>query len=192
MDLRRKMVLGAATLGALLLLGLAGATVVGAQRQWAPVANPSSAPGQSSMPLGAGMGGHMLALDRIGALLGMTPDQIIAERKTGKSMVDIAREKGVSEQQLTEVAVQGMRDLHNRYVGNGSLTQGQADSMNGYMEEIIKAELNRQDPAGVDSYGICGGNSSGGMMNGATGNMMNGNGGGMMGGNGAGMMGGTL
>lgn len=59
-------------------------------------------------------------------------------RQAGKSIVEIAAEKGISEQQVLDVLVQQASKQLDDAVASGKLTQEQADAMKGKMTERIK------------------------------------------------------
>ncbi|MGQ9683012.1 MAG: hypothetical protein ACUVX9_10775 [Anaerolineae bacterium] len=65
--------------------------------------------------------------DVVTELLGMTPEEIRAERQKGKTLAQIAEEKGVSEQEIIDAVVAEMKATLDQAVKNGKLTQAQAD-----------------------------------------------------------------
>lgn len=86
-------------------------------------------------------GGNLL--DTLAKLLGMTPSDIQTERIQGKSMVQIAEEKGVTEEKLMEEALAARKAQIDQLVKDGKITQAQADYMLTQMETRMKANLER-------------------------------------------------
>ncbi|MDO8687188.1 MAG: hypothetical protein Q7K41_01220 [Dehalococcoidales bacterium] len=128
--------------------------------------------------------------EAIASLLGMTPQDIEIQQEQGKSLVEIAAAKGVSEDKLVSVIFDQMKQYMQQQVTTGTWTQAQMDShltlAEQHVRQLVNAKGNDADSGG------CGGN--GGMMGGNSG-MMSGNSG-MMGGNSGirsngGMMGGN-
>ena len=89
------MVIGTAALVAVL-----GLSAVGTAVAQGPAPAPTSAPGT---PWGQAWGrvcqGAGIVSQAVSQLLGMTPEQVYAERTAGKTLAQIATEKGVTDQQ---------------------------------------------------------------------------------------------
>ncbi len=91
------------------------------------------------MGLGMDRGIEQEALD----LLRMTREQVIAERQAGKSLVQIAQAKGVTEQQLVNTILAAKRADLDALVSQGKLTQAQADAMYQNMQQTVPQAVNR-------------------------------------------------
>jgi hypothetical protein len=74
-------------------------------------------------------------------LLGMTPGQLLDARMAGKTVLDIAKEKGVTEQQLADALVAGRKEALDQAVKDGKLTQEQADWMLNRMKALVPFDL---------------------------------------------------
>jgi hypothetical protein len=120
-----------------------------------------------------GEGGYGMMGDELEELLGIDHADIHAAHVAGKSLVEIADEKGVSEDQLTQALLDGRNAALAQAVTDGKLTQAAADQMLKFMEANIKTM--------VEAKGMQGMMGAGGMMGGTLGVP-----GGMMGGTGSG------
>lgn len=143
---------GAGILVLVLAAALAGTAL--AQGVTPPAAQaicPWGAP-SGDLPWGGGMRGGVAgrgmpdwagADEAVQGLLGMTAEQLQAERLAGKSLVDIAAAKGVSEDAL----IQAILDAHKadlaQLTAAGKLTQAQADAMAARMQEQVKLMVER-------------------------------------------------
>ncbi len=67
--------------------------------------------------------------DKVAGLLGMEPGDLANERAAGKSLTDIAQERGVSQDALVGTIVETRGDALQQAVTDGRLTQAQADAM---------------------------------------------------------------
>jgi hypothetical protein len=76
-------------------------------------------------------------------LLGMTAEQIQAERLAGKSLVEIAKAKGVKEDALIQAILDSHKASLAKLVADGKLTQAQADAMATRMQEQVKLMVER-------------------------------------------------
>ena len=132
--------------------------------------------------------------DEVLRLLGMTCEQLITERQAGKSLLQIAQTKGVTEKQLVDTILAAKRADLDKLVAAKTLTQAQADQMYQNMQQTVPQAVTNSGFGGMMGNGN--GNATPGdcpMMDGdetpANGQQQNGRGG-MMGGRG-GMMGGS-
>jgi len=98
--------------------------------------------GGSSM-MGRGMPDWAGMDDAAEKLLGMTAEQIQAERLAGKSLVEIAKAKGVSEDALIKAILDEHKASLAKLVADGKLTQAQADLMTTRMQEQVKLMVER-------------------------------------------------
>jgi len=79
----------------------------------------------------------------ISELLGMTRDEIHALRLEGKSLVEIAAAKNVTEEQLVAAIMEAKTEALQTRVADGKLTQEQADLMLQNMEQNTIEAMNR-------------------------------------------------
>lgn len=93
---------------------------------------------------GAGMMGAEMGLeDEVLGLLNMTREQVIAERQAGKSLLQIAQSKNVTEQTLVTTILDAKRADLDALVASGRLTQAQADQMYQNMQQTVPQAVNR-------------------------------------------------
>ncbi|MDO8688656.1 MAG: hypothetical protein Q7R39_01345 [Dehalococcoidia bacterium] len=113
-------------------------------------APPSPAPGPN---YGFGfMGGVML--QRVASLLGITTDDIAAQLRQGKTLVQIGQTRNVSEQVLADTFVQPMKDELSLQTKYGYLTQEQAGARLQAQQDRVKDMVNATPGAqGTDGYG---------------------------------------
>ncbi|HXF86395.1 MAG TPA: hypothetical protein VNK49_13500 [Anaerolineales bacterium] len=111
-------------LAALLVIGVVGATSVYAQE---PV---------NTLQHGRGPGWHGSGLsdaelEAVAKVLGMTTDEVLSALQSGKTLLDLANEKGVAiedvQAALQAVRVAEMRDAIAQAVEDGTMTQEKAD-----------------------------------------------------------------
>ena len=119
-------------LGSAVVVGLVGLLVASAAFAQGSTptatATPQAGAPQGKLGLqGRGAPGPNGGMDEIAKLLNMTSDQIWAERVLGKTISDLAKEKGVSDQQLVDALVASQKTLIDQAVTDGRLTQAQAD-----------------------------------------------------------------
>jgi uncharacterized protein YidB (DUF937 family) len=79
-------------------------------------------------------------------LLGMTPEEIQAERLEGKSLVQIAADQGISEDELVNTILAVKKEALDQLVSEGTITQEQADLRLTQMEERITWPLTELKP----------------------------------------------
>ncbi|HHW43541.1 MAG TPA: hypothetical protein GXX25_06985 [Desulfotomaculum sp.] len=79
----------------------------------------------------------------VAQFLGMDVSALITARHSGKSLVEIAAEKGISEQQLINFIVSQQSSQIDQLFRNGKITQAQADQCKQIMAEQIKANVSR-------------------------------------------------
>ncbi len=131
---------------------LLGAVAMGTAFAAGPT--PSTTPEPSAQGAGNGYGRGMMGLGRgsVGGeygfedealtLLGMTREQVIAERQAGKSLVQIAQTKNVTEQQLVSTILAAKRADLDALVSAGKITQARADLMYKNMETAVPQAVN--------------------------------------------------
>ncbi|MGB9775542.1 MAG: hypothetical protein ACPLYD_05845 [Anaerolineae bacterium] len=78
-----------------------------------------------------GFGGSWATFDAVAEALGLTPEQLFSELHSGKTLEEIAEEKGVDIQKVYEAAqaarVQQMKEAIQQAVKDGRMTQEQAN-----------------------------------------------------------------
>jgi len=81
--------------------------------------------------------------EELTGLLGMTADELQAERLAGKSLAEIAKSKGVTVDQVVDAMMATKKANLDQLVANGKLTQEQADFMLDRMEIQVKSMIER-------------------------------------------------
>jgi hypothetical protein len=149
-----------------LVFGAIAAVITGialAQTDQPPTTDQPPATGNTATPQwGRGFGrelGGQVGLDAAAQALGMTSEELSAQLWAGKSLADIAEEKGVDLVELqstVQAAVQteretAMRDAINQAVANGTITQENADWL---LEGLDKGFLTKGFGLGMErSFG---------------------------------------
>ena len=82
--------------------------------------------------------------DDVTRMLGMTAQDLYNQMAYGKSLVQLAAERGVTEQQLIDGIMTGRRAAFNQAVKEGRMTQLQADTMLKNMDSNLKMMVNAQ------------------------------------------------
>jgi len=121
--------------GTMLTVGILALFTVGSVFAQAPTPTSPTTP---QTPLGNAWGrvcdGAGVVSDAITNLLGMSQEEIYTERSAGKTLSDLAAEKGITDQQLIDAMLAGRTEAINQAVTDGSITQAQAD----WMQEAMK------------------------------------------------------
>jgi len=123
------------SIGTMLTVGAIALFTVGsvfAQSPTPPVPNEPFGNAWGRVCEGAGV-----VSDVVSSLLGMTSEEIYTARSTGKTLSDLAVEKGITDQQLIDAITEGRTDAVNQAVADGRITQDQADWMLEKMETIV-------------------------------------------------------
>ena len=81
--------------------------------------------------------------EEVETLLGMTDEQIHAERLAGKSLAQIAASKDISEDTLISTILDAKKADLAGLVADGKLTQAQMDLMVGHMQTQVKIMVER-------------------------------------------------
>ena len=131
-----KWMLAVGTLALVVVLGLFAVGSVFAQ---SPTATPDGAPGGGAW--GRVCQGAGVVSDAVSKLLGLTPEQISAERQAGKTLSQIAKEKGITDQQLIDAIVAGRTEEIAQAVKDGRMTQAQADWMLAKMKAMAPFQI---------------------------------------------------
>ena len=87
--------------------------------------------------------------------LGMTVDELQTQLKDGKTIADLATEKGVDLQTIVDAFIAARQETLSQAVADGKITQAQADQMLENMREMVEDHLNGELPA--FGPGGCGG-----------------------------------
>jgi hypothetical protein len=104
--------------------------------------------------------------DAVAELLGMTEDDIQAQRLEGKSLVQMAAAKNVNEDALISAMLGARKDALAKLVADGKLTQAQAELMVENMTARVKTMVERTDAGPAFSRGGTGMNMGRGMRGG--------------------------
>jgi hypothetical protein len=87
--------------------------------------------------LGAGIN------EAVTELLGMTREQVQEQRREGKSLVQIAADKNVTEEALIDAIMAGKQEAVQKLVADGTITQAQADQRLAQMRERVQIAISR-------------------------------------------------
>lgn len=82
--------------------------------------------------------------DEIAALLGITPDELVALHREGKPLNDILIELNVDVASFTTQLVQARNELINQAVSQGQLSEARAELMQTRSEAMVQAMLQRE------------------------------------------------
>ena len=136
---KKKLLIGAGVaLIVLLLAGLAGATFIFAQEPTLPIPFGRHGGGWGRGGFGRGGfgwagGGPWTMFDTAAETLGLTPEELFAELRAGKSPAEIAEEQGVDVEVLYDAMSaarsEAMEQAIKQAVEDGSLSQERADQM---------------------------------------------------------------
>jgi opacity protein-like surface antigen len=97
-------------------------------------------------------GGYMsgpLMSDDLEELLGIDHAEIHAAHVAGKSLVEIAAEKGVTQAELIQTLLDGRKAALQQAVADGRLTQDAADQMLKFMETNIQTMVEAKGMSGM-------------------------------------------
>jgi len=120
--------------------------------------------------MGRGLGFGMMGDSEISLLavaadkLGMTVDELQTQLRDGKTVADLAKEKGVDLQTILDAFLAPRQEALSQAVADGKITQEQADQMLENMRDMIEDHLNGEMP--MLGPGGCGGFGGRGMMGG--------------------------
>jgi hypothetical protein len=144
---------------AAILVGALVATVGGTALAAAPVTPPAPGFGMAAgiqaadaYPCGGAGAGGMMRGGRpewageqgaVAGLLGMTEEQIQAQRQAGNSLLQIASTKNVSEDTLISTILGAKKETLAKLVGEGKLTSEQSDLMIQNMTDRVKTMVER-------------------------------------------------
>jgi hypothetical protein len=119
--------------------------------------NPTGAPTAAANGMGGMQAGAIFAgtlHDEAAALLGITPDELIAMHQSGKTLGDIAVELGQDAGTFKAALIDARNQAIDEAVANGELTEAQATFMKTSTEAAVTAQLQREvGPAAAFAYG---------------------------------------
>ncbi|MFA5307884.1 MAG: hypothetical protein WC370_00165 [Dehalococcoidales bacterium] len=92
---------------------------------------------------GYGLGGQGICSDNVTSLLGLTAEEIQAQRQEGLSLVQIAAAQGITEEQLIDAVMAERQARIQERVTTGTLTQERATFMLQNMEQNVVRAINR-------------------------------------------------
>lgn len=118
----------------------------------------STAQGAGSAAWGGICRGTSAVATAVADLLGMSSDEIAAQRQDGKSLEDIAAGKDVSKEALVGTMLESRKSVLDQAVKDGRITEAQAETMIANMETRISERVS--DPA-VGPRGGAGTNGAG-------------------------------
>ncbi|HZU07592.1 MAG TPA: hypothetical protein VFB73_16635, partial [Chloroflexota bacterium] len=94
------------------------------------------------------LGAFRAALRATADLLGMTPAELVAQLRAGRSLADIAAEHGVDQATLVQTLTRRARERLDRQVAAGRLTPEQADALFQRLTERVERFVTTAPPAG--------------------------------------------
>ncbi len=142
----------ATTAAGLTLLG--GSIAVAATGLTGVASAQSSTPTTSAQPATGQKGEHAnrrqvakAALKEVAKDLGMAPKDLLTELRSGKTINQVAQEKGVPSQTIVDDLVGKVDARVDKAVSEGKLTQQQGDTIKAKAPERIAKLMDRQLPA---------------------------------------------
>jgi lambda repressor-like predicted transcriptional regulator len=138
------------------LVGALGASAALAQGSGTATPTPQAPTGKGPMR-GGGEGLAQAGMAEIATLLGMTQDEIWAQRVLGKTIADLAKEKGVSVQTLIDALVASQKTMLDQMVLNSRMTQAQADKWLAWYQQAAGLQLTQPYGPGIGGRGGMGG-----------------------------------
>ena len=103
--------------------------------------------------LGFGRGELRLGLDAAAGALGLTEDQLRTELQGGKSIADVAKEKNVDLQKVSDAVLATAKTEAAKAVADGKLTQAQADALLARLQTNLPKILAGDFPRGPGGPG---------------------------------------
>jgi len=134
--------------GALAIVSVLGLFAVGTASAQGPTPTPPTPWGHAWNGI---CNGYTVVSDAISKLLGMTPQQIDDARASGKTLSDLAKSKGISDQKLIDAMLAGQKTVIDQAVKDGRMTQAQADWMVSKMKAMAPFKLT--NPFGPEMRG---------------------------------------
>ncbi len=118
--------------------------------------------------VGTGVGGPQNSLVAVAAqVLGMNQTDLVAALNTGKTIADVANDKGVAPDKIVDAFVTLRKAALDQAVASGKITQAQEDAMLATMRTNVTAQISAQwQPRGYgNGTGVCTGLGAGLMQN---------------------------
>lgn len=100
--------------------------------------------GPGGGPGGHGIGALKVGLDVAAEKLGMSREDLVTELRSGKSLADVAGEKGVSVDDLTAALKAEAVERLDAAVAEGRLTQAEADEKKAVLDEHLARAVQRE------------------------------------------------
>ena len=89
------------------------------------------------------------AVDTAAQALGLSTSDLKAELKAGKSVADVANEKGVSLDTVTKALTDAANSALDKAVADGKITQPRADELKAKLPDVISKFENAKFPMGL-------------------------------------------
>jgi hypothetical protein len=134
--------------GMLAVVSVLGLFAVGTASAQGPAPTPPTPWGRA---WGGVTNGYSVMSDAITKLLGMTWQQIYDARVSGKTLSDIAKSKGISDQKLIDAMLAGQKSVIDQALKDNRITQAQADWMLARMKATLPFMLT--NPFGPAAFG---------------------------------------
>ena len=132
----------------LIVLAILGVVVLAFGAVGVVFADSPYAPGAANCPFFGGRGGpwagngtadrgimHDTMIAEVAKALGMTVDDLEARLADGESVWQVARDKGLSDQEISDIMLAARDSALDKAVADGLLTQEQADWMKEHMQQ---------------------------------------------------------
>ena len=159
--MKKTLVILGSVVSAAVVLGAIGLFVVGTALAQTPMpwAEAATMGWNHAGGCGGGCGGCVISgtntiHDVIAETLGITTEQLYAERSAGKTLAQTAKDKGVSEQQLTDAILAALKQFTDQAVQDGRITRAQADLVQAQAKAMVPLMLNSPfGPGGTHGFG---------------------------------------
>jgi hypothetical protein len=102
--------------------------------------------GRFGLGLGGIAGAKSDVLGTASKMLGMTPDEITTQLRSGKSLADLATSKGIAPQKLIDAIVADANSRIDKAVTNNKLTADQASKIKGNLNQAVTNLVNNTMP----------------------------------------------
>jgi hypothetical protein len=133
-----------------------------------PAAGGPGGGGRGGMGGGMGMGGPQNSLVAAAAqVLGLNQVDLVATLNTGKTIAEVANDKGVAPAKIVDAFVAARKTVLDQAVTSGRMTQAQADAQLTFVKTDAAAQITAKfQPRGYgDGTGTCTGLGTGLMQN---------------------------
>ncbi|OGO75542.1 MAG: hypothetical protein A3K45_05495 [Chloroflexi bacterium RIFOXYC12_FULL_59_14] len=95
--------------------------------------------------------GYTVISEALSKLLDMTPQEIYDAHAAGQTLSEIAKAKGITDQQLIDAMLAGREEVVNQAIQDGRITQEQADWMEARMDAVTPYMIT--NPLGPGGFG---------------------------------------